>query len=325
LSIEVYLAVRARGLRSRLFSSDFFEKALKSSLSDMARLFSQSEYRITVEDLDFDSAWCMAYSTYINRVDSLLAGITGPMKSLVEAYSLGRIEVDLLRELLLSLTSNREYTPPECLAINRLRISPRALAMLGSLKSIVGYLGDHGYKRLGLACEEYMTGRDPSLLELALESDYYSNLWVLSRGIGAARKVLETEAIARLVHWSLLLRKRGKRLPRRLVEGLIENLEYFKKTLWSTRGEERLLKLSAKRLGVTLGEDISFRDFKSKMDRLIVKHMYSIADRREVDISYVLAVLFLAYIEAGDVYRLLLGKGMKVREDVLRKTLLSTL
>lgn len=335
MSIETYLAVKARGLKLRLLPREFYHTMLETpTLEESIKLLSRTEYRLTVERgvPSPDEIRCATLRTFINRVEELLIGINGAVADFVRSYSLGRVEMELLKELIRVLSAGHKYELFPCPNLSSLRVSLRLLSTLSSLEDVVQELGRlYDYKILVTAYNLYRDIGEEALLECGLEADYYDHCWNAANKVHATRRLKELlliDSSSRWIYWLVLLKTRGIRakilnqLLRHMVKGLDEDL--FR---WGIKSplEELHVVIGFISRALEKAYRSSFPRGFLALERELGKVLYSYASHllrlRPIDLSYTLACLLLHYFEANNVYRVLVGKIAEIPPEIIRQTL----
>lgn len=329
MAIETYLAVRARGLKLRLLPRSLIEELVETpSLAECIEKLAQAGYE--VREASPDAFECAA-ALYVSRlVERMTVGTEGPPADLLKAYSIGRFEADMVRDAVRSLAGGARYSAPPCPELPGLRATPRLLSTLRDLREGVRELAQLGYRALRAAYGYYEELGTLSLLEMGVEADYYWRCWQLLRrvGGGGAKGLLEFDSASRWLYWLALLKAEGaeeealKALSSYMVAGLSPSI--VRRGVESDLRElADVARLVSKALGDAFVRGAS--DFM-RLEVELYKSLYAYASRifrlRPVDLSYAMACVLALYLEAKNVYRVLVAKLVGAPAEILRRSLL---
>jgi len=305
----VYLIVRAIGLRLHLLSPDDYERLIRGEVE----LEDLPEYRPLVAAKAEEARLRAVHAKFIERV-SLLLKVSDSHAPFIRAF-LDRLEVENVRARLRGALSGADplyYYPYSHF------IGLEALARARSLDQVMELLKGTPYE------VRVMRGAPAGILEMALDSAYfaYYRREAERSGFKCLAPLIDREALARLLYWTLRLGESAVVREMGLLRG-------FEPASLSVRLSPPLLdqlaslfRLDAEQLRRMERHGEVSKAILMAEERVIDAAKRSFLRKRYTPVA-VYYYLLLCHNEMRNLERILLGKMLGLRPELIKGTVLA--
>jgi len=336
---DIYLVTRVHGLRTHIIPArDIKILAKAKSLRDVFDNLMKTDYatdlgQLPAQDNDAATLERIFHKKLVDRFFFLSRTAQGKMQDLLIKYS-ARFEVENIKRIVRAKHGGVTSERPDLIPLPREHslVNFPALLSAKDIDEVASLLRDTPYRVLLDKVESYKQSESTMILEAALDSVYFSNVWEL------AGKVPDGEGVRDLIGEEIDLRNlliafslKAREIPQRVIEETIIPLFYAfpKATLHSllqarledmpsilTRRYSRLASEAANLL-----KNESTLPFEWPFFRQLYSHASEAMSAYPLQAGYVLAYLLLCECETKNLVTIVTGKQLDLSDEEISKGL----
>ena len=334
-----YLVTRTHGLRTHLMTQrDVQVLAKAKSLRDVSDSLLKSDYAVEIgqvptQELDATTLEDIFLKKLVERFFFVRRAAQGNMQDLLTRYC-ARFEVENIKRIVRAKHGGIASEQPDLIPIPREHSLVNFPALLNAkdIEEVASLLRDTSYRVLLDKVESYRQSKSTMILEAALDTVYFSNVWKL------AGKVPEGKGVRHLVGEEIDLRNlliafslKAREIPQRVIEETIIPLSYAlpKATMHSLLQArlEDIPSILTGRYSRLANETANLLKSKSTLpfEWPFFRQLYSDASKAmsayALQAGFVIAYLLLCECETKNLVTIVTGKQLALSDEEISRGL----
>lgn len=336
---DIYLVTRVHGLRTHIIlARDIKILAKAKTLRDVFDSLMKTDYatelgRLPAQDNDAATLEQIFHKKLADRFFFVSRIAQGRMRDLVTEYS-ARFEVENIKRIVRAKHGGIPSEQPDLIPIPRERslVNFSALLSAKDIDEVASLLRDTPYRVLLDKVESYKQSGSTTILEAALDSVYFSNIWKLASkapgGKGVRRLVGEEIDLRNLL---IAFSLKARDIPQRVIEETIIPLSHAlpKATLHSLLQArlEDMPSILPGRYSRLANEAANFLKSKPTLpfEWPFFRQLYSDASEAmsaySLETGFVLAYLLLCECETKNLVTIVTGKQLDLTDEEISRGL----
>jgi vacuolar-type H+-ATPase subunit C/Vma6 len=334
---SVYLVTRIHGLRTHLMASRDIQILVKArDVRDISENLMKTDYateigQLPMQERDAATLERVFLKTLVDRFFFVRRAAQGKMQDLLGRYCM-RFEVENIKRILRA-KHGRSSEEPSLVPLPREHtlVNFPALAKASDMDEVVSLLRDTPYHILLEALQPYRETGVTTILEAALDKNYFVRMWELVEKLGMGVLVGEEVDLRNLL---TVFSLKAREAPTRIIEEAIIPLSYrlpkvTLRSLLQARLEDaaNVLAMPYSKLA-SEAANLLMHDSSVPLEWLFLRQLYEDASAfsktRSLQAGYIMAYLLLCECEAKSLVSIVTGKQLGLSEEEISKRLYVT-